>query len=101
MTTAEWGPSTIIGIGLIVLAIYLLISKNLMFLIGMQVIYLKTNHKTVAIVSSVFLLLAGGLTVLLPFANQLSTTMLVIDLVAILLTTIGLFVYIYMQKDRS
>lgn len=96
----DWVPSIVIGIALIVFAVYLFISKNITALIGMQVIYLKTAHSKVANISAIFLLVAGILTVLVPLANMVNGVAVAINLFSILLTVLLLFFYLYKQKIK-
>lgn len=95
---STWIPTTVIGLSILVLAIYMLRTKNLTILVGMQILHIKTNHIQVATKASQFLLLIAGLTLLLPVMEFIHLFALVADLVVILLLALGLFIYIYKQK---
>lgn len=95
----QWIPSTICGLAILFLALYIMKTKNLTFLIGMQVVYIKTNHQEVATKASFFLLGIALLTLVLPLLEILGMIFIVIDLICLLALAIGLFVYIYKQKN--
>lgn len=96
----DWIPSIVIGIALIIFAVYLFISKNITALIGMQVIYLKTAYSKVANISAIFLFVAGVLTVLVPIANMVNGVAVAINLFLILVTVLLLFLYLYKQRIK-
>ncbi|MBQ0138960.1 MAG: hypothetical protein KBT36_06670 [Kurthia sp.] len=95
---SAWIPTTVMGLAILVLAIYILRTKNLTILVGMQIMQIKTNHIEVAKNSGKFLLAIAVLTLLLPVMEIIHLSTLVVDLVLIFFMAISLFVYIYKQK---
>lgn len=95
----QWIPSTICGLAILVLALYIMKTKNLTFLIGMQVVYIKTNHREVATKASLFLIGIAVLTLVLPLLELIGTVFIMIDLALLLVLSISLFIYIYKQKN--
>lgn len=100
MIATDWIPAIIIGAALVIFSIYLLITKNITALIGMQVVYLKTAHDKVANVSGGFLFMTGVLTFLLPVSEQLNGVCLIVNLSLLVLIVIALFWYLYKQKVK-
>lgn len=95
---STWIPTTVIGCAILVLAVYMLVTKNLTILIGMQIMQIKTNHRDVAIKSGQILIAIAIFTLLLPLMEKLNIIVVILDLIFILALAISLFIYIYKQK---
>jgi len=100
MTWNDFLPMTIVGIALIALAIYLLITNKMSVLIGMQANFLKSDLKIVSRISALFLFGMSVCTLLLPLAEKFSPILLIIDLGMILLLVLSLFYYLHKQRIK-
>lgn len=100
MTWNDFLPMTIVGIALIALAIYLLITNKMNVLIGMQANFLKSDLKIVSRISALFLFGMSVCTLLLPLAEKFSPILLIIDLGMILLLVLSLFYYLHKQRIK-
>lgn len=94
MILKDYLPTTVIAIALLILAIYIVKTKNLHVLIGYNADFIKGNRNKVANKAAIFIVTAAILIAFLPIVEMISVVLIFIMLILIFVLLLVLILYL-------